>query len=285
MPFATGPRGVRIHYETRGSGRRTAVLIQGLGLPSSLWFDAPDRLSAAADPWRVILPEHRGVGQSDRPLGPYAMRTMADDVAAVLDDAGVDRAYVVGLSLGGMVAQHLALRHPRKVAGLVLLATTAGFPHILPPNPVALLNFISLPMSGRLHKDPIDRPFARLLLAKRDVPRARELLAGWPAALKTNPTELSGYLAHFAAVVSHSTGLRLRSLKCPTVIVTGDDDALLPAHNSRMLARLIPGAYLEIVPGGHIIPATDPGVVERALDRVSRMAGDPGVASPTEVAS
>ena len=277
MPFATGPRGVRIHYETRGSGRRTAVLIQGLGLPSSLWFDAPDRLATAADPWRVILPEHRGVGQSDRPFGPYAMRTMADDVAAVLDHAGVGRAYVVGLSLGGMVAQHLALRHPSKVAGLVLLATTAGFPHILPPNPIALLNFLSLPLSGRLKKEHIDRPFARLLLARRDLHRSHELLGGWPAALKTNPTELRGYASHFAAVISHSTGLRLRSLKCPTVIVTGDDDALLPAHNSRILAKLIPGAHLEVVPGGHIIPATDPECVERSLDRVARMAGDPSL--------
>jgi pimeloyl-ACP methyl ester carboxylesterase len=280
MPFATGHRGVRIHYETRGSGRRTAVLIQGLGLPSTLWFDAPDRLTGAADPWRVILPEHRGVGQSDRPLGPYAMRTLADDVAAVLAHAGVDKAYVVGLSLGGMVAQHLALRHPSRVAGLVLMATTAGFPHILPPNPIALLNFISLPMSGRLHKDHIDQPFARLLLAKRDVHRSHELLAGWPAALKTNPTELSGYAAHFAAVISHSTGLRLRSIKCPTAIVTGDDDALLPAYNSRILARLIPGAHLEVVPGGHIVPATDPECVERGLERVARMAGDPSVPAP-----
>ena len=268
MPFATRPRGVRIHYETHGAGKPSVVLIQGLGLPASLWFDVPNRLAGAADPWHVVTPNHRGVGRSDRPFGLYTMGLMADDVAAVLDHAGVDRAYVVGLSLGGMVAQHLALRHASRVAGLVLMATTAGFPHVLPPNPLTLLNFLSLPLTGRLHKNRLDRSFARLLLAERDVARSDEFLAGWPEALRDRPTSVGAYLAHFGAVLGHSTGWRLGRIACPTVIVTGDDDALLPHHNGRWIAERIPGAHLEVVPGGHILPATDPEVVPRALARV-----------------
>ena len=245
MPFATGPRGTRIHYETRGSGEATAVLIQGLGLSSRFWFDVPDRLASGPDPWRVLTPDHRGVGRSDRPFGPYFMRTMADDVAAVLDDAGVDRAYVVGISLGGMIAQHVALRHPSRVAGLVLLATTAGFPHVRLPNPMALASFLTLPLTGRLKASKVDRSFAQLLLSRKDVPRAEQLLSGWPAALQTEPTSFRVFAAHFAAVLGHSTGWRLRHIACPTVIVTGDDDSILPHHNSRMLARLVPGAHLE----------------------------------------
>jgi 3-oxoadipate enol-lactonase len=278
MPFATGAGGARIHYDTRGETRDrgvpTAILIQGLGLSSRFWFDIPDRLASGRDPWRVLTPDHRGVGRSSRPLGPYLMGTMADDVAAVLDHAGVDRAYVVGISLGGMVAQHVAIRHPSRVAGLVLLATTAGFPHVRLPSPLALARFLALPMNGQLRESHVGPAFARLLLARRDVPRANELLAGWPAALHTQPTSLPVFAAHFAAVLAHSAGSGLRRITCPTVIMTGDDDALLPQQNSRVLARLIPGAYLEVVPGGHIIPASDPDCVARALARARTMAAD-----------
>jgi 3-oxoadipate enol-lactonase len=272
MPFATGVRGTRIHYETLGTAGPTAVLIQGLGLSSRFWFDVPERLASGPDPWRVITPDHRGVGRSDRPFGPYFMRTMADDVAAVLDHAELDRAYVVGISLGGMIAQHVAIRHPSRVAGLVLLATTAGFHHVRPPSLMALARFLSLPLSGAFRRSDVHPSFARLLLSKRDVARSGELLAGWPTALQTEPTSLRVFAAHFAAVLGHSAGSRLRRIACPTVIVTGDDDSLLPHHNSRLLARLVPGAHLEVVPGGHIIPASDPECVRRALDRVRQMA-------------
>jgi pimeloyl-ACP methyl ester carboxylesterase len=285
MPFATGPRGIRIHYDVRGSGARTTVLIQGLGLSSRFWFDVPDRLAAADDPWRVLAPDHRGVGQSDRPLGPYLMGVMADDVAAVLDHAGVERAYVVGISLGGMVAQHVAIRHPSRVAGLVLMATTAGFPHLRLPSPLSLASFLGLPMTGRLKRDPLDADFARLLLSRKDVPRASELLAGWPKALKTDPTSLRVFAAHFAAVLGHSAGARLRGIRCPTAIVAGDDDSLLPNQNSRLLAKLLPGAHLEVVPGGHIVPASDPDSVERALSRVRAMAGDLAVSPDRDAAA
>jgi 3-oxoadipate enol-lactonase len=274
MPFATGPGGARIHYEARGSGEPTVVLIQGLGLSSRFWFDVPERLATGPARWHVLAPDHRGVGRSARPFGLFAMRTLADDVAAVLDHAGVERAYVAGISLGGMIAQHVALRHPSRVAGLVLLSTTAGFPHVRPPTLRALANFLALPLGGRLRRKAIDASFARLLLSRKDVHRADELLSGWPAALQTDPTSLRVFAAHFAAVLGHSTGSRLRRIACPTVIVTGDDDVLLPHHNSRLLARLVPGAHLEIVPGGHIVPANDPECVQRALDRVRTMAGD-----------
>jgi 3-oxoadipate enol-lactonase len=274
MPYATGPGGARIHYETRGSGDRTAVLIQGLGLSSRFWFDEPENLAGGDDPWRVLVPDHRGVGRSDRPFGWYRMGVMADDVAAVLDHARVDRAYVVGISLGGMVAQHVALRHPSRVKGLVLLATTAGFPHIRPPSPLALASFLALPLTGRLRQKHVHPSFARLLLSRKDSKRARELLAGWPNALQTEPTSFRVFAAHFAAVLGHSTGSRLKRLTCPTVIVTGDDDSLLPHHNSRLLARLVPGAHLEVVPAGHIIPASQPDIVRRALARAREMAGD-----------
>jgi 3-oxoadipate enol-lactonase len=270
---------VRIHYDVHGDPSHvapTVVLVQGLGLSSRFWFDQADRLSREPDRWRVLTVDNRGVGRSDKPLGPYTMPRMADDIAAVLDHARVDRAYVVGLSLGGMIAQHVALRHPSRVAGLVLVATSAGFPHIRMPTAGALASFLSLPISGRLSKKKVDRSFARLLLGEKDLSRRGELLAGWPEALRTDRASLRIYVSHFVAMMIHSTGFRLGRVACPTVVVTGDDDILLPHHNSRMLARLMPGAHLEVVRGsGHIVPASDPECVRRALARLRTMSAGP----------
>jgi 3-oxoadipate enol-lactonase len=275
MPLAKGTGGARIHYDVHGNARQTAVLLHGLGLSSRFWFDQPLRLSSGPDPWRVITIDNRGVGRSDKPFAPYTMRAMADDVAAVLDHARVDRACVVGLSLGGMIAQHVALRHPSLVEGLVLLGTSAGFPHMHLPKARSLASFLALPFDGSLRRKEVRKSFARLLLGHRDVHRSGELLAGWPGALKTDPTPTRVFISHLAAAVfSHSAGDNLRRVSCPTVIVTGDDDALLPHHNSRTLARLVPRAHLEVVPGaGHIIPASHPECVRRALDKIKAMSG------------
>jgi 3-oxoadipate enol-lactonase len=270
MPFAIGAGRARIHYETRGETGPSVVLIQGLGLSSRFWFDVPETLTKGPDPWRVVTVDNRGVGRSDRPhWPPYSMGSMADDVAAVLEHAGIARAYVVGISLGGMIAQHVALRHPSRVAGLVLVATSAGFPHMRMPRARDLVRFMSLPFSGRLRPQAgVHQSFARLLLSRKDFMRAKELLAGWPEALLAEPTPLRIYLAHFGSILGHSTGRRLARLQCPTVILTGDDDSLLPMANAQALARLLPGAHLEVVPGGHILHAGDPDCVRRALDRL-----------------
>jgi pimeloyl-ACP methyl ester carboxylesterase len=273
MPFAKGSGGARIHYQVHGNSPQKVVLLHGLGLSSRFWFDQPQRLSSGPDPWQVIAIDNRGVGRSDRPL-TYTMRAMADDVAAVLEHARVDSAYVVGISLGGMIAQHVVLRHPQRVGGLVLLGTSAGFPHMHLPRARALVNFLALPFDGRLRQKKVHSSFARLLLGRNDVHRSSELLAGWPSALQTDPTPTRVFISHLAAAVfSHSAGPGLHRVSCPTVIVTGDDDALLPHHNSRALAKLLPGAHLEIIPGaGHIIPASHPDAVRRALDRAKAMA-------------
>ena len=275
MPFASRPDGVRIHYEVRSETKDAAspavVLVQGLGLSSRFWFDMPERLARGAKARRLIVLDNRGVGRSDKPRGPYRMATLADDVAAVLDASGTDRAIVVGISLGGMIAQHVALRHPGRVAGLVLLATTAGLPHARLPKARAVATLVGLPIVGRFRPAAqVGRALARLLLAEKDVPRAGELLSQWPAAMRAEPMLPRSYFAQLAAVATHSTGSRLKRLACPTVVVTGDEDILIPASNSRMLAKLVPGAYLDVVPScGHAIPASDPECIERALGRLS----------------
>jgi len=268
MSIATAADGTKIFYRDLGdkNAPSTVVMIQGLGLSSSFWFQIPDQL--AADPKqsrRVIALDNRGTGQSGRPRGAYTMARLADDVVAVLDDAKADKVTVVGISLGGMISQHVALRHPTRVRGLVLLATMAGLPHARVAAPRTIAKLLSI----GLGRDRTGKMMAEILLPKSELHRAKELFAAWPEAMKKSPPSIATFLGQFAAVLRHSTGFSLRKISVPTVIITGDQDALIPPKNSQILAERIPGARLEVLRGvGHAIPALDADAVRRALEMI-----------------
>jgi 3-oxoadipate enol-lactonase len=269
MPFAIGHGGARIRYEVLGARGPWVVLIQGLGLSSRFWFDAPRLLAEdPAQEHRVLVLDNRGTGQSDKPRGPYRMAHMAEDVAAVIDAAGASPAIVVGISMGGMIAQEVALRHPTRVAGLVLLATWAGLPHVALPHPRALATLVSLPFLG----PRAGHALTSLLLAEAHRPRAHELLREWPAAMRAEPADPWVYFAQLAAAATHSTGFRLGKIGCPTVVVCGDEDLIMRKGNGEILARKIPKAHLELIEGAsHGIPITDEHAIARAVAKVRAM--------------
>ncbi len=266
MPFAIGPRGTRIHYRLVGETGPFVVLLQGLGLSSTFWFEQPELLSDdPKDPHRVLLIDNRGAGRSDAPRGRYRMADMADDVAAAMTAAGVHSAIVVGISMGGMIAQHVALRHPDKVDGLVLMATTMGLPHGRLPGARAIAMLLTMPLGGK----KAGAKLARLLLHEKHLPQAREVLKEWGPAMMASPMRPHAFFGQLSAVLGHSTGFRLGKVRCPTVVVTGSDDLLVPARNSELIARRLPNATLEVMPDtGHGIPLLDRGVVKRAIARL-----------------
>ena len=280
MPFATAPSGVRLHYRALGHGPVPVVLLQGLGLSGSFWFGLPAALAGAtpntaaldvdgASPYRVLVPDNRGTGRSDRPRRPYPIGAMADDVAAVLDAEGIAAAYVVGISLGGMVAQSLALRHPARVRGLVLLATVPGLPHARLPNLRATRRLLALPF---LRGDAL-AGLGRVLLSPAAEPRASELLADWPAMFRAEPRDPSTYGLQLVAALTHLAGTRSARIRCPVHVIVGEGDQLIAPRNAERLHRLLPDATLERLPAvGHGIPLEDPLAVARGLARLRRRA-------------
>lgn len=275
MPYATYGGGVRVHYEVHPSREATeparppVVLVQGLGLSSRFWFDQPTLLAHHAErPHRVVVLDNRGTGRSDRPRGPYTMAQMADDVSAVIEAALGEPAIVVGISMGGMIAQHVAMRHPSKVRGLVLLATTPGLPWVTPPMPQALATLLTMPLAGSRRAARLQR----LLLPKSELHRAGEHLARWPAALAVDPVTMAGFLSQFYAAVTNWTGGGLAKIACPTVVVTGAEDILVPPRNSRQIARRIPRSHLEVLPDvAHAVPLLRPEIVARSLRKLEEM--------------
>jgi len=273
MPHARTRWGIRIFYEVHEPDAPTSadplVLVHGVGLSGRFWFDIPRSIACdAATRRRVITIDNRGTGRSDKPWGPYRMRDMADDVAAVLDACEIRRAVVAGFSLGGMVALNFAVRHPERLSGLVLLATTPGFPVGRVPGLGALARLFALPIAAGRRIRWLDR----LLLSDQELDRAPEIFARWPATLRQDPMYLRTFAAQLAAAAGHTAGLRLSRIRCPTVVLAGADDILRSSTNAERIARRIPNSYVEVLPGvAHGIPWSNPRIIHHALEKLANV--------------
>lgn len=235
---------VRIAWERRGHGF-PLVLVQGLGYARWGWEPVADRL---AERYEVILFDNRGIGDSDAPPGAYSVPELAEDTLRVLDEAGVGRAHIVGTSLGGMVAQEVALAAPERVEKLVLVCTTPGGPNAAPmpeqtvrlmanapalEPEVALRRFVENALAPDPPKDVVERIFAHRLETSQP---------------------LSAWLSQAAAGIAFDAWDRLPGLKAPTLVVHGTADVVVDPANAELLAQRIPAARLELFPGcGHLL--------------------------------
>jgi 3-oxoadipate enol-lactonase len=261
VPFVTRAGEQRIHYREFGSrANPTLVLVQGLMLDGRFWFELPELLANDTErPWHVLVPDNRGTGHTPLPSRPWTIGDMADDVASVIRAAGVDKAVIVGISMGGMIAQEVALRHADVVAGLLLMATWPGLPYGRLP-PLSSIGDLLSSVGRRRELDTL----ARLVLPDTELANARELLSGWVRLMREQSPPRKTFLGQFAAITTHSTGRRLGRIAAPVRVVAGMADRLVPPRNSEILAAKIPGATLELLPGvGHAIPLLDRQVVHR----------------------
>jgi pimeloyl-ACP methyl ester carboxylesterase len=238
-----------IHYQTHGpEDAPPLLLIMGLALSAGAWDRLPARLQ---DRFRVIVYDNRGIGRSKRSRGWHRMRDFAGDAAAVLRAAGVDDtgAFVFGISMGGMIAQELALQHPKLVRSLILGATHAGWRHSHLPDLQVLLALFGANLLGpRAHSQ-----VAPLLVSREFGLQQRHELQRWLRGAGIGPR--LAVLRQMAAILGHSTLSRLDRIRCPTLVITGTHDRLVPAINSRVLRERIPDARLVELPGaGHVFP-------------------------------
>jgi 3-oxoadipate enol-lactonase len=262
---------IELYYEEHGSGD-PLLLIMGLAADSQAWmFQIPD----FAARYRTIAFDNRGVGRSSKPIGPYTIHAMADDAAGLLDALDIARAHVVGVSMGGMIAQELALRHPERVRGLVLACTfpepdadverqrefsIARFGGTITGTGEMQIDVTALdPLAFFQHLLP--RVFTEKYI-QNELPRLMQLFSG---ALQYG-FSLEAILGQVAAVMGHRTTDRLQQITAPTLVITGDADLLVPPANSDVLAHHIPGARLVKVPGGsHGFNFETPDVFNRTV--------------------
>jgi pimeloyl-ACP methyl ester carboxylesterase len=245
VPY-TQNEGADLYWEAHGSGK-PILLIMGLSFTLEMWFRILPALTARH---RVILFDNRGMGRSSVPPGPYSIPKMARDALAVLKAAGATAAHVIGASMGGMIAQELALRHPKAVRSLLLGCTThSGLFGRWP-------DFTVVPRRRAPSRLERERSLIKLLYADTTLPHLIEqdlhIRCGCQWTTK-------GFLNQFAGILMWSAYRRLPRIKVPTLVVHGDQDRLVPAQNGRVLARRIPGARFELVNNaGHVMTTDQP---------------------------
>jgi pimeloyl-ACP methyl ester carboxylesterase len=204
--------------------------------------------------------DNRGVGRSDAPSGPYPVPTMARDALAVLEAAGLESAHVFGISMGGMIAQEIAITRPEQVRSLILGCTACGGKEATP----ATENVMSV-LAARAFMTAEEGVWAMVpYIYDASTPRERvkEDLA---IRMRTFP-KAESYMAQLMGVMAWSSFDRLGSIKAPTLIIQGESDELIPPENARVLAGAIPGARLVILEhASHIFPTDQP---ERALEAI-----------------
>ncbi|QKW48602.1 alpha/beta fold hydrolase [Streptomyces buecherae] len=234
MPYATAPDGTRIAYQLEGEGV-PLVLLAGQA-NSHLWWEA---VRADFHPARSTLTlDYRGTGDSGKPDTPHSTALFAQDVIAVLDDLGIERADVYGTSMGGRVAQQLAARHPRRVGALVLGCTSPGGPHGIERGD-DVRQALAQPHSVAARQALLEFMYTPRWLADHPGPHHTLGDPRMPALSRRH---------HLAASDRHDAWDLLPSIGAPTLVLHGTDDVLNPTANAPLLAGRIPGARLHLIP-------------------------------------
>jgi pimeloyl-ACP methyl ester carboxylesterase len=220
----------------------------GLAYPAAMWWR---QVPALSERYRVIVLDNRGAGHTGDVVGaPYTIETMAGDVAAVIEAAGESSAHIVGISMGGLIAQELALSQPRKVRSLSLLATHSGIPHaVMNPDAIAMLqNRVTMAVEEAAEASiPFNyAPTTTRAMIEED----------WAVRLPLAATT-EGYVAQVTGGFAWVSVDRLPALDLPTMVVHGELDALVPLANGELIAKTIPGAELEVVAGANHVLTTD----------------------------
>jgi pimeloyl-ACP methyl ester carboxylesterase len=248
--------GISIYWNASGAGD-PVLLIMGLGYSQEMWYRTRPLIS---ERYLTIAFDNRGVGKSDVPTGAYTIARMAADAAAVLDAAGVERAHVYGVSMGGMIAQEFAIAYPERVRSLILGCTSCGGRNALIAEEQVLQ---ILKSRAEMSADDAFEAMAPFIY-DAGTPRSRidEDLAmrrrGYPPA--------AGYLGQLQAILSWTSFDRLPSIAAPTLIVQGESDQLIPPGNAQILERHIRGSRIAMLPhASHIYTTDQPEAAHRAL--------------------
>ncbi len=237
---------IEIYYETHGSGF-PLVLIQGWGYSSEMW--SPEFIGKFSKFYRVITFDNRGAGRSSVPDIPYTMKMLADDLAGLMDAINVPKAHILGASMGAMIAQEFAINYPEKVRGLILCMATCGGSKSVPvSNEVQRKMFIVANPPPEMSREEVLELWWSLVYSPNYVKEHRDELLKGALSVKY-PTTITGKRRQAEAVFNFDAYDRLPNIRSPTLVMAGEKDLIVPAENSRIVAKLIPGAELRLFKG------------------------------------
>lgn len=251
--------GINLFYEVAGSGE-PLLLIYGLAGRGNNWKFQVEALSSR---FQVITFDNRGVGETDQPEDAFSLADIADDAAALLGHLGIDSAYVFGISMGGMIAQEFALRHPQRVRRLALGCTHPGIKHCVPSPAWVTEIFKSLPGKPR---EQIVRECTPINYSPQTQLHRPELIESLVPLFVDNRQRAHGYAGQLNAIWAFNAFERLPQIAVPALVMTGADDVLVVPANSKIIAERIPNARLmEFPEAGHLFFIEKADDVNQAL--------------------
>jgi pimeloyl-ACP methyl ester carboxylesterase len=251
--------GVRLAVTVSGDGE-PLVMIPGLGATRRVYSPI---IPALERRFTVIVYDPRGAGDSNVSAGPYTMSRLASDCAAVATAVGAETFHLFGASMGGLTAQHVALRYKSRVARLVLGCTGPGRHTAVPASPQAMAAIL-----GRGARSPGDayRTACTVLYSRRFQRDHPEFIDAEVAHRAGHPVAARAFTAQFRASRDIDLGDRLREISAPTLVLHGTEDELVPLANAEMLAKLIPGARRYWFDGcGHLFFHEEPGLTDQVI--------------------
>lgn len=234
---------IELYYEIHGKGY-PLILIRGFGSNADHWYC---QVPAFSERYAVVVFDNRGIGRSDKPDIPYTMSMMAEDTVGLMDALDLPMAHILGISMGGMIAQEIALRYQQRVHGLVLGCTNCGGRRAIPPSDEVLTLLIRYARTGARGDG---RKIAKILFTERTIRNNSEVVERYQEmSEKFSPSPQ--IMAHqFEAIQGHDSWEELVRIGSPTLVITGSEDILVPPENSSILAARIPDARLHIIEGG-----------------------------------
>ncbi len=244
-----------ISYEITGEGE-PLLMIMGFLSDARMWI----LQTAAFSPhYKCITFDNRGVGNSSSPPGPYSMEQMATDAIAVLDDAGIDRAHVLGISMGGAIAQHVALKIPERVRSLTLAATWCH-----PNQWLARISEMGQ-MAAEFDREKFARSVLLWLFTPNMIISQPDVVATIEQLILAEPPRPEAFLNQIAAVRDHDTREQLHQIEAPTLVMIARRDFMVPPELGRIVHESIPGSRLEELDGGHAFSAENVAEFNRVI--------------------
>ena len=249
MPFAK-VNDINMYYEIHGEGE-PLIIINGAG--ATVEFLYPSVPVYSKDN-QLIIYDHRNNGKSDKSDKPLSMELLADDAAGLLDAIDIESAHVRGMSMGGAIAQHLALRHPQRIKSLVLGCTSSQlsstYTHAIPPTPECLEIF-DTEKTRKMTPEEFGIKITRLQMTEDYENNHPALFKQMSEAIASDSQRWIQTLAE-QTQVPHDTYDRLPDIHLPTLVIAGNADKMIPYQNSEIIASRIPNAELSIIDGaGH----------------------------------
>ncbi|MEM1610926.1 MAG: alpha/beta hydrolase [Sulfolobales archaeon] len=248
MPYVVSGD-ARIYYEVKGEGP-PLVLVEGLGYAMWMWIMQLEDLSREL---KLIVFDNRGVGRSDKPPYPYTMDLFAEDLKMVLDANNIERAHILGVSMGGMIAQQFAIKYPSRVKSLILVATHHGG-DIDPPPMETIQAMFGPPPSGIKDERELYRYKMKYAFSRKWYDENQDILNLLIEHRISIPQPPEAYLNQASAVFNFNLSNEVSKITVPTLIVHGDEDMVVPVGNAYKLHKKIASSTLLIFRGaGHLV--------------------------------